>query len=97
MSHIRLNKSNTNQETQLEKSNGNSGAVGALRDIGRIEIGLPPNSASSSANLQAHMEDQVDDGSMITGSTDPWALTDLVDTSEKWSGNAIFFCFLVIY
>ena len=90
MSYCCSNKYITKQETQLEKSNGttNNGAVGALRDIGRIEIGLPPN-ASSSANLQAHMEDQVDDGSMITGSTDPWALTDLVDTSEKWAGNAI--------
>lgn len=81
-----IDNKNRYRETQLEKSNGttNNGAVGALRDIGRIEIGLPPN-ASSSANLQAHMEDQVDDGSMITGSTDPWALTDLVDTSEKWA------------
>ena len=70
----------------MEKSNGSNGAVGAMRDIGHIEIGLPLG-GSSSINLQSHTDDLVDDGSMVTGSTDPWALTDLVDTSEKWSGN----------
>ena len=71
----------------MEKSNGSNGAVGAMRDIGHIEIGLPP-SGSSSMNLQSHTDDLVDEGgSMVTGSTDPWALTDLVDNSEKWTGN----------
>lgn len=45
-------------------------------DIGRIEIGLPRNGSDCDAG-----------GESEEAQHDPWALTDLVDTSEKWSGK----------
>ena len=65
----------TLQETHLDKSSEKcSSKIGC--DIGRIEMGLT-RSDSEEAAVNEATETEID----------PWALTDLVDTSEKWSGN----------
>lgn len=67
----------TSQETHLDKSSEKcSSKIGC--DIGRIEMGLT-RSDSEEAAVNEATETEID----------PWALTDLVDTSEKWSGNYI--------
>lgn len=50
-------------------------------DIGRVELGLKHSSSDCGAVEESAEAEQ-----------DPWALTDLVDTSEKWSGNSMCKC-----
>ncbi len=45
-------------------------------DIGRVELGLKHGGSDCGAVEESAEAEQ-----------DPWALTDLVDTSEKWSGK----------
>ena len=46
-------------------------------DIGRVEIGIPRDDSLCETGADKSTEAQ----------HDPWALKDLVDTSEKWSGK----------
>lgn len=59
----------------MDKSNEKSSSKNSC-DIGRIEMGLT-RSDSDDTVVSETAEAEID----------PWALTDLVDTSEKWSGK----------